>query len=217
MKTILTIFLSLYLTASTVQIAQAQAPTAVATVILARKVAEFGYDHKNPVCLLAAAQMMSGVNTTKLAPTNVEKGKKGPNPKAEISLQPDQLLADARGMASPDQLQEVTAMANKIQPKRSRGAFGGPKVTQGQSVEAKSTVSYTIDFKGGEKAELVVVGDSGGDLDLEVFDETGKLVASDAVGTEKCVVSWVPTQNGSFTVKIKNIGSEENRYTLITN
>jgi hypothetical protein len=217
MKTILTVFLSLYLTASAVQVAQAQTPSAMETVILARKVAEFGYDHKNSVCLLAAAQMMSSVNTTKLVATNVEKGEKNPNPKTEISLQPDKLLADAQSMASQDQLKEITAMANKIQVQRSRGAFGGPKVTQGQSVEMKATVAYTIDFNGGEKAELVVVGDSGGDLDLEVFDEAGKLVASDVAGTEKCLVSWVPAQNGSFTIKIKNIGSEENRYTLITN
>ncbi len=91
----------------------------------------------------------------------LKRGEKNPNPKTEISLQPDKLLADAQSMASQDQLKEITAMANKIQVQRSRGAFGGPKVTQGQSVEMKATVAYTIDFNGGEKAELVVVGDSG--------------------------------------------------------
>jgi hypothetical protein len=199
-------------------VALAQSPAAEA-IITARRVAEYGYANKNPLCLLAAAQIMAGTTTNKLE-AKLDKGgapETGPGKKPEIVLDADKLVKDAQAMSNPEMASDITSLAGKIKTMRSRGAFGGPKMTQGQSVDANSTDTYTIEFKGGEQAELVVVGDLAGDLDLLVYDAAGKLVASDTAGTDKCTISWTPTQNNTYTVHVKNKLAELNRYTLITN
>jgi hypothetical protein len=199
-------------------VALAQSPAAEA-IITARRVAEYGYANKNPLCLLAAAQIMASTTTNKLE-AKLDKGgapEAGTGKKPEIVLDADKLVKDAQAMSNPEMASDITSLAGKIKTMRSRGAFGGPKMTQGQSVDANSTDTYTIEFKGGEQAELVVVGDLAGDLDLLVYDAAGKLVASDTAGTDKCTISWTPTQNNTYTVHVKNKLAELNRYTLITN
>jgi hypothetical protein len=218
MKTVFVLFMAGCFGLLVSQPSLAQGTSVAETIVTARRVAEYGYANKNPLCLLAAAQIMANTNPNKLV-AKMDKGESAVNAgkKEEINLDVDKLIKDAQAMASPTLSNEVTALANKIQPVRSRGALGGPKMTQGQSVEAKATDTFTIEFKGAEKAELTLVGDLDGDLDLLVYDEAGKLVASDTAGTDKCVVAWTPAQKGNFVVHIKNLNGETNRYTLITN
>jgi hypothetical protein len=199
-------------------VALAQSPAAE-SIITARRVAEYGYANKNPLCLLAAAQIMASTTTSKLE-AKLDKGgapETGLGKKPEIVLDADKLVKDAQAMSNPEMASDIASLAGKIKTMRSRGAFGGPKMTQGQSVDANSTDTFTIEFKGGEQAELVVVGDLAGDLDLLVYDAAGKLVASDTAGTDKCTISWTPAQNSTYTVHVKNKLAELNRYTLITN
>jgi hypothetical protein len=96
------------------------------------------------------------------------------------------------------------------------GRVGGPgrKVT---SVKARATDTYTITFRGGEQASILVNGDGDTDLDLYVYDENGNLVASDADATDTCLCQWTPRWTGQFTVKVRNRGSVYNRYVLVTN
>jgi hypothetical protein len=218
MKSIFSTVFALGLVVLATTTALAQSPAAE-SIITARRVAEYGYANKNPLCLLAAAQIMASTSTNKLE-AKLDKGgapEAGAGKKPEIVLDADKLVKDAQAMSNSEMASEITALAGKIKTTRSRGAFGGPKMTQGQSVDANATDTYTIEFKGGEQAELVVVGDLDGDLDLLVYDATGNLVASDIAGTDKCTISWTPAQNSSYTVSVKNKLAGPNRYTLITN
>lgn len=96
------------------------------------------------------------------------------------------------------------------------GAINGPKGAV-HVVEARSTDSFNVTFRGGEAATVIVVGDGDTDLDLRVYDENGNLVASDTDSTDRCVARWVPRWSGTFRITVQNLGSVYNRYEIQTN
>jgi hypothetical protein len=63
-------------------------------------------------------------------------------------------------------------------------------------------------------AEFAVIGDGGTDVDIEVYDAAGKLVAKDDKFTDLALVRWVPTMTQEYTIKVKNLGSEDNTCTM---
>ena len=134
------------------------------------------------------------------------------------------VVSEAAATLNDEGMTEATANAamvakveQKYQPELiTRGRVGGP-ATDYDRVEARSYVQYYITFRGGEFAEVAVVGDGDTDLDLYIYDENGNLIDSDIDYTDACYCSFVPSWTGSFRVKIVNRGSVYNRYTLITN
>jgi hypothetical protein len=85
------------------------------------------------------------------------------------------------------------------------------------TVKARSSVNYTMTFRGGERAEIAVVGDGATDLDLYVYDENGNLIVCDEGPTDRCFVRWTPRWTGRFRIEVRNLGSTWNRYALATN
>jgi hypothetical protein len=59
-------------------------------------------------------------------------------------------------------------------------------------------------------AEFAVIGDGSTDVDLEVYDARGQLVAKDDKFTDLALVRWVPAATQEYTIKVKNLGSEDN-------
>ena len=94
---------------------------------------------------------------------------------------------------------------------------GGPNVVHRDRVLANTNDVYNMTFRGGETAEIGVVGDHDTDLDLLVYDENGNLIASDTDYSDNCFVSWVPKWTGNFKVKIVNRGNVYNDYTVAAN
>jgi len=99
---------------------------------------------------------------------------------------------------------------------RSRGAAGGAKVCKGRAL-ANDHVMYDIVFRGGDLAMVQVVGDRGTDLDLYIYDDSDKLIASDTTGTDNLAAVWMPAKTASYRIKIVNLGKVYNRYNLVTN
>ncbi len=96
------------------------------------------------------------------------------------------------------------------------GVVGGPKRISDR-IKGYATDAYELDFQGGEQAIVELRGDGDTDLDLYVYDANGQLVASDTRRTDQCLATWTPRATGTFTVKVKNLGSIHNRYVLRTN
>lgn len=96
------------------------------------------------------------------------------------------------------------------------GAEGGPKGGH-YRVEAYDTDVFTIWFRAGQTAEIIVIGDGDTDLDLEVFDKHGNFITSDTDPTDACIVRFQPYRTGPFTIRVKNLGSVYNAYYLETN
>jgi hypothetical protein len=97
------------------------------------------------------------------------------------------------------------------------GAYAGPRqgsFCHDDIVNAVTTDVYHETFRAGETALITVSGDGDTDLDLYVYDENGYLIASDTDLTDQCVVSFTPLWTGSFTIKVRNLGSVWNAYTV---
>ena len=59
-------------------------------------------------------------------------------------------------------------------------------------------------------AEFAVIGDGNTDVDIEVFDAAGKLVTKDNGYTDLGLVRWRPASTQEYTIRVKNLGSEDN-------
>ncbi|MEI7685691.1 MAG: hypothetical protein WCL32_11755 [Planctomycetota bacterium] len=59
-------------------------------------------------------------------------------------------------------------------------------------------------------AEFAVIGDGSTDVDIEVYDSKGAVVAKDDRFTDLALVRWVPMQTQEYTIKVINLGSEDN-------
>jgi len=94
------------------------------------------------------------------------------------------------------------------------GPVGGPRVDT-DPVEALSTNTYTVTFRGGELAAVLLSGDGDTDLDLYVYDADGDLVASDTDITDDCVCLWAPRRTQRYTIRVVNRGLVFNRYTIL--
>jgi hypothetical protein len=82
-------------------------------------------------------------------------------------------------------------------------------------VPKNSDVVYKIVFiaskePAGGDAEFAVIGDGNTDVDIEVFDSTGKMVAKDDAFTDLALVRWRPMKTQEYTIRVKNLGSEDN-------
>ena len=139
--------------------------------------------------------------------------------KAEIT--PAKLLATAKEWAGEDA--NLLALAATVEEKMATsaeeirgGAVNGPHIHYDR-VNAHSTDTYTISFRGNELAEVMVIGDGDTDLDLYIYDENMNFITKDDDYSDNCIVSFNPSWTGKFYVKIKNRGNVYNNYVLMTN
>lgn len=196
---------------------QSDAPSPdIEAITMAQKIAQYGYDTQTPLCLVTAAQLLSTHPTTKFVPESTEKGKANPElpvkekTSASVELDINKLIKDALAMSKNDP--NIKALTDKISV--SRGPVDGPK-TGYTRVEANSVDSYTVAFRGQEKAEIALVGDGDTDLDLYVYDENNNLVEKDEDGTDRCYVTWTPKWTGRFVIRVRNRGSVYNKYGIV--
>ncbi len=83
--------------------------------------------------------------------------------------------------------------------------------------EALATWETVLTFQGGEAAAVAVIGRGNTDLDLFIYDESGRLVAEDTGLTDDCRTSRTPPRTGRYTIKVKNLGRVPNEFLLFTN
>ncbi len=82
-------------------------------------------------------------------------------------------------------------------------------------LKKSSEVVYKIEFVASQNpalkaAEFALIGDGGTDVDIEVYDANGKMVASDLNLTDIALVRWAPNQTQVYTIRVKNLGTEDN-------
>jgi hypothetical protein len=83
-------------------------------------------------------------------------------------------------------------------------------------VAANTTDVFTVTCRGGELTRVRLGGDGDTCLELRMYDEFGNLVAADTLGFgDVREVRVVPKFTGPFKVKVTNIGSVSNKYTLV--
>jgi hypothetical protein len=88
-----------------------------------------------------------------------------------------------------------------------------------KTIKKSSEIVYKIVYLADKNptrqyAEFAIIGDGGTDVDIEVYDAAGKLVAKDDKFTDLALVRWVPTMTQEYTIKVKNLGSDDNVCTM---
>lgn len=188
---------------------------AMQTIVLAGKLAKYGYENNSASALIQAAELYLSVGLTEFKPESLEQGKGEETTKDEyVSHDPKQILADAKTLAEDDPV--YLALIEKLENAKTRGAIGGPKYGE-YKVMARSSDRFIIKFWADELATIAVSGDGDTDLDLYVYDENGRLIASDDDYSDDCIVNWVPKWTGQYTVIVINRGNVYNSYAIGTN
>lgn len=81
-------------------------------------------------------------------------------------------------------------------------------------VDAYSEDVFNVTFRAGEYASVSVIGDHDTDLDLYVYDEFGRMVASDDDGTDVCLTRFYVPRGGRYRIEVDNRGDVWNRYVI---
>jgi hypothetical protein len=85
-----------------------------------------------------------------------------------------------------------------------------------RAVKGNSEVVYKIVFKAEPSsparkfAEFAILGDGSTDVDIFVEDASGKRVTSDEGYTDMGMVRWIPAKTQEYTIRVKNLGNEDN-------
>lgn len=193
-------------------------PDEVQVLNMVGTLVKYGYEQESALSLIQAIEISQNFTSE-----GTRAGKKvsesdgeitDATKQSKISYDIEKLLTDAVTFADGDE--HLLAIIEGLKNSATRGATKDYAVHY-DKVNAKSTDSYTIRFRGGEEACVIVCGDGDTDLDLYVYDENGNLVDSDTDTTDACVAVWNPKWTGPFTIKIKNLGNVYNRYSLTVN
>jgi len=193
----------------------APVPATESSIAMAAQLSKYGYANNDALSLIQAARLAKqlGVQAADLEKT-AEGGADDQGTKAgKVSLDPAQLLADAKAMAKDDGM--LLALIDDVNT-NVRGASNGRQYNC-TNVRAHGTDQYRIRFRGGEAAIVTAIGDGDTDLDLYVYDENGNLIDSDTDYTDNCVCTFTPRWTGYFTIRVVNRGGVYNRYVLRTN
>ena len=178
------------------------------------ELAQLAQDSKDAILMLAAARLEAMAATEEVSR---DKTSGSDTAKADVESKPERgdLYALAKQFAGTNEALQTLIEDSKASG-ATKGAGGGPK-SGTTSVLAGDTDVFRITFRGGEWAEVTVVGDGDTDLDLHVYDENGNLVDSDTDVTDVAYCGWIPRWTGTFRVEVKNWGRVYNRYRITTN
>lgn len=197
---------------------KAKAPdtSAVAQVELAHKLAEWGRTAKNPGALSTAAKILKGVTSKAMDDPKKDKSKtEGATPAvkpADAEMTPDSLDAEAEKMCEGDAEAKSALAVMKRRGIEMRGAVGGAR-TDTDFLLPHQSVTYTINFKGREYAEVYIVGFPSANVFYNVYDQNDNVVPPGWGG--RC--GWTPLWTGAFKIVISNESNLPVKYTLYTN
>jgi hypothetical protein len=211
--------------AATVNVSEKAGPVSpiaqsVEDVHLASRLASWARQAKSAQGLVLAAQILSSAGAHEGPADKTSEGK-GSSTGSAVASKTDKpefttaaLLDEARSLAGPDQA--IQAQIAQVASREGKGRKGGA-IAHTDRVNAGATDVYTITFRGGEAARVVVRGDGDTTLGLFIYDQNGNEVCQDNDNSDGKYCSWTPAWTGTFKVKIHNDGDVYNKYRIATN
>lgn len=198
-----------------------------------------GEQRESPALLLAAAEILADLVTSEREPEGAtvesEGGADAGDDVTLPALTMDALIDRAREMAA----EQGEAMEEAVEAmiERLEGDARGIVYWQGKDypdewingqqyklidagrINPGETITWSnLIMEGGRTAEVRVIGDGDGDIDLWVYDGiTGRQVASDTDLTSYCIGTWYPSKEQAFTVEFTNVGGIWEYYYVIVN
>lgn len=198
--------------APTAATATAASPSPVASLRTAHELIRYGDQNKDPHALITAARMLQNIGSSEFRGERAG-GTAGAAKTADDTRSVAALLQRAKAMA--DNRPDIVAAADAVAAAGTRGRVEGPGRTR-SVVNSRATDVYRMNFRGEERAAILVSGDGDSDLDLYVYDDRGNLICKDDDDTDDMLCAWTPRYTGQFRIEIKNRGVA-NQYVLVTN
>ena len=190
------------------------APGGVAMLALAQDLYGLGLAQKDAGVVLTAARLAAAVELRAVVRVRTSEGAAASEAREAVPPDVAAMLAVARHLAGEDE-----GMIGQIDAAAADLAFGPMWLAQGAgSVLGPGGVDlWEMPLFGGSFAEIAVLGDGGANLDVGVTDENGNMVCLDVGATDRLFCDFVPSWNGSFRVRVENVGGADNNYLLLTN
>lgn len=188
---------------------------ALAALIAAQDLFALSTARLDPLAALAAARIMAGIGLSPVSRQPAEGQIADQLGDGALSglIVADRMFNVARGMALDDGLAALVE-AERI------GHSGPPtqtvQITAGL-VAGGAQDRWDLAFYAGELAEVAVLGDFGGVLDIRVEDAGGQLICRQAGPRDQLYCPFVPRENGRFSVFVANPGVAPRGYGLLTN
>lgn len=181
---------------------------------LAGELVKYGYDKGEALPLIQAVEIYQNFGEGNFESEKTNKNEEVASKNSKVSFDLKEIIADAKELAQGDS--NLLALIDGLEHKTTRGATEDYAVHR-DVVSANKTDEYSVRFRGGEQAIVVVSGDGDTDLDLYVYNSSGDLVAKDADYSDDCVVSWYPSRTQTYTIRIVNRGNIANVYRMAVN
>lgn len=191
--------------------ATAEPLSPVKTAELSARLYATGLEMGDPLLILSAAKLRKTLNPTKgsLLPEGVTATDE------ETPLGWEEMLASAEELAADDET--LLGLIEDVRAESTKGVASGPVYNIGNLGNGKSDTYPSVEFVGGEYAEIYVEAKAATDLNLTVYDAKGRLVCSDTDKSHIAYCGWRPTENGGFVMKVENNGPAGAKYALMTN
>lgn len=198
-----------------------------------------GEQRQSPALLLAAAEILADLVVSERDAGGAERETEGGDGAGDDAALPalsvDGLIDRAREIAAEQGDAMVAAVDAMVE--RLEGDARGIVYWQGKDypdewvngrqfklidsgrINPGETIRWTgLMMEGGRDAEVRVIGDGDGDIDLWVYDGvTGRQVASDTDLTSYCIGTWYPPREQAYTVEFTNVGGIWEYYYVIVN
>ena len=188
---------------------------------------QYARANKSATAMLVAAQIVRWVTLNDDPSRTGEKSSAGDGAKASgdkadkppLQLDAAALFEEACQLAGEDAV--VIALidqeaAKEVRAVKTRGRTGGA-VCISDRVLAGAADYWPIDYRAGEYAQVLIIGDQDADLDCYVFDQANDLLVRDESYYGNCHMKWYTRYGGNFTVVVSNtLGGVYNNYRLCT-
>jgi hypothetical protein len=193
-------------------------PGGVAQVALAHRLYQQGIERRDAVDVMAAARLVREVRFSTLSAQKstepvpgVEPGEPMPGAPGPVTV--PGMLAAARALSGEDEI--LLTLLDRVEAEAPDGRITAARAESALPSGQRDVWSLT--FFGGALAEIAVIGDGDGNLDLTVTDESGTPVCLALGPVDIAYCDWVPARNGAFTVTVTNPSRAENSYLLLRN
>ena len=185
-------------------------PGAVALYLSARGLYDLGLAANDPLMILTAAHMMRGV--AMMPAQRSPDGRTAAVPARILAPVPDQWFDKARSLDAAGSFTDLIEILSRETVPPPKSLLATPSLLSPAAVN-----TWTLQFYGGAYAEVAIVGNHTGTLDLSVRDAAGHAVCLDNGAGYTAFCSFVPQDNGDFTVTVTNSGPTADGYLLLTN
>ena len=184
-------------------------PGAVALYLQASQLYTLGQQAKDPLTVIAAAQLLRGLTLTDTARVQ-DPAPNAPTPLAQLDQA--KLIQTARTLDAGENYSDlIEQVASDLPPKTKALA------ATASTLAAAATETWTLSFYGGTYAELAILGDGKSNLDLSVSDANGTPICLDLGSADAALCGFTLRDNGAVKVTVTNAGDRPDTYILLTN